>query len=113
MNAWNTPMALEPPPTQAMTASGSRPAAGQHLLAGLDPDDPLEVADHHRERVRAHHRADAVVRAVDDVVTQSRKASLMASLSVRLPVVTGTTSAPSIRIRATFSACRRVSSSPM
>ena len=26
MNAWNTPIALEPPPTQAMTASGSRPA---------------------------------------------------------------------------------------
>ena len=26
MNAWNTPMAFEPPPTQASTASGSRPA---------------------------------------------------------------------------------------
>ena len=26
MNAWNTPIALEPPPTQAITASGSRPA---------------------------------------------------------------------------------------
>ena len=33
-----------------------------HLLPRLDPDDPLEVADHHRERVRPHHRADAVVR---------------------------------------------------
>ena len=25
MNAWNAPIALEPPPTQAITASGSRP----------------------------------------------------------------------------------------
>ena len=37
----------------------------------------------------------------------------MASLSVRVPVVTGMTSAPSIRMRETFSACLRVSSSPM
>jgi len=47
------------------------------------------------------------------LVTQSRIASLMASWRVRLPVATGITSAPSIRMRATFSACRRVSSSPM
>ena len=25
MNAWNAPMAFEPPPTQAITASGRRP----------------------------------------------------------------------------------------
>ena len=37
----------------------------------------------------------------------------MASFSVRVPAVTGKTSAPSIRIRETFSACLRVSSSPM
>ncbi len=37
----------------------------------------------------------------------------MASFNVRLPDLTGTTSAPSIRMRATFRACRRVSSSPM
>jgi hypothetical protein len=37
----------------------------------------------------------------------------MASFNVREPVVTGTTSAPRSRIRATFSAWRRVSSSPM
>ena len=44
-----------------------RQPAGQveHLLAGLDADDPLEVADHHRERVRAADRADAVVRGLD------------------------------------------------
>ncbi len=46
-------------------------------------------------------------------MTQSRIASVIASLSVRVPVVTGTTVAPSIRIRATLSACRTVSSSPM
>ena len=45
--------------------------------------------------------------------TQSRKVSLIASFSVMLPMVTGTTSAPSIRILATLSACRLVSSSPM
>ena len=40
-----------------------QPAGGlEHLLAGLQPDDPLEVPDHHRERVRAADRADAVVR---------------------------------------------------
>ena len=53
MNAWKTPIALLPPPTQATTASGSRPVSVEHLLARLHADDPLEVADHHRERVRA------------------------------------------------------------
>ena len=47
------------------------------------------------------------------VLTQSRNASFMASFSVLVPAVTGITVAPSIRIRDTFSACRRVSSSPM
>ena len=51
------------------------------------------------------------MRSTDD--TQSRMASLMASLSVRLPMVTGMTSAPSSFMRATLSAWRRVSSSPM
>jgi len=37
----------------------------------------------------------------------------MASLRVREPARTGTTSAPSSSIRATFTAWRRVSSSPM
>jgi len=47
------------------------------------------------------------------VVTQSRIASLVASFSVRVPEVTGTTVAPINRIRNTFSAWRRMSSSPM
>ncbi len=46
-------------------------------------------------------------------VTQSRSASLIASLSVRLPDSTGTTRAPSRRIRKTLSACRSISSAPM
>ena len=41
------------------------PGQLQHLLPGLEPDDPLEVAHHGRERVRAHDRADAVVGRVD------------------------------------------------
>ena len=47
------------------------------------------------------------------MATQSRNASFIASFSVRLPEATGMTSAPSMRIRETFSACLRVSSSPM
>jgi hypothetical protein len=50
---------------------------------------------------------------VSTFVTQSRMASLMASLSVREPERTGMTSAPSSRMRATFSAWRSVSTSPM
>ncbi len=47
------------------------------------------------------------------LAAQSRRASFSASLSVRLPEVTVTISAPSSCIRATFGACRTVSSSPM
>ena len=46
-------------------------------------------------------------------VTQSRMASLIASLSVREPVSTVRTSAPSSFMRNTLSACRRTSSAPM
>ena len=49
----------------------------------------------------------------ETVDTQSRIASLIASLRVREPEVTGITSAPSSCIRATLSACRSVSTSPM
>ena len=37
----------------------------EHLAAGLDADDAVEVADHLGERVRAGDRADEVVRGVD------------------------------------------------
>ena len=43
----------------------------------------------------------------------SRMASDTASFKVAVPLVTGMTSAPSRRIRYTFSAWRMVSSSPM
>ena len=56
------------------------------LLAGLVADHPVELAHHPRVRVRAHHRAEAVVR-VSTVATQSRIASLTASFSVRLPLL--------------------------
>ena len=46
-------------------------------------------------------------------VTQSRIASLTASLSVAVPDVTARTSAPRLRMRRTFGAWRRMSSSPM
>ena len=38
---------------------------GADLCSGLDADHPLKIAYHDRERVRAHHRSDAVVRGVD------------------------------------------------
>ena len=47
------------------------------------------------------------------VATQSRIASLIASLRVRDPDLTATTSAPSRCMRATLRACRSVSTSPM
>ena len=50
---------------------------------------------------------------VSTVATQSRRASLTASLRVRLPDVTGRTSAPSSSMRKTFSSWRWVSTSPM
>ena len=46
-------------------------------------------------------------------VTQSRMASLIASLSVRDPESTPRTSAPSSRMRFTFGAWRAMSSVPM
>ena len=59
------PIALEPPPTHAATASGSRPIALEHLSACLVADDALELAHHQRERVRAGDGAEYVVGRVD------------------------------------------------
>ena len=60
------PIAFDPPPTHATTRSGSSPFEdGAALFAGLVADDTLELAHDPRERVRAHDRADAVVRALD------------------------------------------------
>ena len=94
---------------------GIRKSAGEleHLGARLLADDLLEVAHHRRERMRARRRAEDVVGGLDASSPSRGSASLIASLRVREPVVTDTTSAPSSRIRATLSAWRWVSTSPM
>ena len=63
---------------------GQASLGGQNLLARLVADDALEVAHDARVGVRPQRRAEQIVR-VRTLVTQSRIASLMASLSVRLP----------------------------
>ena len=62
MNRANMPAAFEPPPTQATTASGSRPTCSRHCDLRLLADDRLEIPHDHRERVRADHAADRVMR---------------------------------------------------
>ena len=79
------PIAFEPPPTQAATASGQPAGELEHLRARLVADDLLEVADHRGERVRAGDRAEDVVGGRRRWSTQSRNASLIASFSVREP----------------------------
>ena len=59
------PIALLPPPTQAITASGWRPICVRHLHQALVADDALEVAHHHRVRVRAGDGADDVEGVLD------------------------------------------------
>ncbi len=65
MNAVNSPIALEPPPTQATAASGSGAGQLEHLRARLVADAPGQVAHHARERVRAGCGAEQVGRRVD------------------------------------------------
>ena len=58
----NVPAALEPPPTQATTTSGSAPSRISRLCdQRLVAHHPLQLAHHVGERVRAHDRAQAVV----------------------------------------------------
>ena len=54
-------MAFEPPPTQATSASGSRPSASSICARVSTPITALEVAHHRRIGVRAGRRADQVV----------------------------------------------------
>jgi hypothetical protein len=86
---WNRPMALEPPPMQAISESGRRPFGGLHLRARLVADDALEVAHHRRIGMRAGRpcRCSRTCRAT--LVTQSRSASFIASFSVFAPDCTG------------------------
>ena len=64
-NAEKMPAAFEPPPTHATTRFGSEPALRADLQQRLAPDHGLELAHHHRVRVRAEHRAEDVVRGRD------------------------------------------------
>jgi hypothetical protein len=50
---WKMPMALEPPPTQAQTASGSFPACSRICARASLADHLVEVPDHGRERCAA------------------------------------------------------------
>ena len=92
--AAKVPIAFEPPPTQARTRSGSRPAASQHLGARLLAEPALKVAHQRRVGGRPHRGADHVV-GRRHIGTQSRIAADTASFSVRAPASTPTTSAPS------------------
>ena len=65
------------------------------LLDRFSADDRLKIADDQRKRMRADDGADDVMRGCRRDAIQSRIASLMASRSVREPLVTGRTSAPS------------------
>jgi hypothetical protein len=73
-------------------------AALEHLLPGLAADDGLEVAHHGRIGVRARDGADDV-EGVVDVRDPVAHGLVEASLRVREPEVTGTTSAPRRRMR--------------
>ena len=64
-NPEKIPTALEPPPTQATTTSGSPPVSARHCSRASSPIDAVELAHHPRVRVRAHHRAEAVVGVAD------------------------------------------------
>ena len=59
------PIEFEPPPTQAMTRSGRRPARSSSVAARLVADDALQVAHDRWVRGRADGRADDVVRRGD------------------------------------------------
>jgi len=59
------PIAFEPPPTQAITASGWAAAQFRHLGQALATDNRLEVAHHHRVRVRTSDGPDDVEGVVD------------------------------------------------
>ena len=61
MNGWKSPIALEPPPTQAISTSGRRPMVRGACCRDLAADDGLEIADHHRIGMGAERRAQQVV----------------------------------------------------
>ncbi len=58
-------MAFEPPPTQAMSRSGRRFSCSRICRARFVADDALEIAHHHRIRMRAVGGAENVMRGAD------------------------------------------------
>ena len=89
-------MAFEPPPTQAIATSGSRPSTASDLRRGLVADDPLEVAHERGVRMRADRRPEHVVggrdvrdpvahRLVDGVLEGGRARGHLADLGAQRP----------------------------
>ena len=65
MNRASSPIAFEPPPTQAMREIRQPPLDGRDLRRRLVADPALEVAHDRRVRVRAHRRTQDVVGRLD------------------------------------------------
>ena len=65
MNRASSPIALDPPPTQAMARSGQATLDVLELRRGLVADAALQVADDRGVRMRAHRRAQDVVGRLD------------------------------------------------
>ena len=65
MNRASSPIAFEPPPTQAMREVRQPALDGRELGRRLVADPALEVAHDRRVRVRAHRRAEDVVGVCD------------------------------------------------
>ena len=108
----NSPIALEPPPTHAATPRGSTPYRSRHWARASSPMPRVKS----RTMLGNGCGPAAVPKRYavwSTEATQSRSASLMASLRVALPESTGTTVVPSSCIRATLSACRLTSTAPM
>ena len=112
MNGWNSPMELLPPPTQAIAASATSRLL-QHLLPRLPPITDWKSRTIVGNGCRADSRADQVVRRLDVRHPVAHRLVDGVLQGVLLPVSTGTTVAPSIFIRNTFSDCRLMSSLPM
>ena len=58
-------MALVPPPTQAISKSGSRSSCSRICRARLVADDAVKIPHHHRIRMRAVGRAQNIMRGAD------------------------------------------------
>src|SRR5579875_800179 len=91
---------------------GQAAFALQNFLARLLADDAMKIAHHHRIRMCAQGGAEQIMGGLA-FVNPSPLPPPIPAFRVRLPFTTLTTLAPSIRMRNTFSRCRRISSSPI